>query len=84
MKKNKPKDDHCPKCRDAITTGFLFKICDESLSDKVDCKSLTDQYLRGELDADQIAEKIKEAVGNDKALLKDLKEIEHIRKTGKV
>ena len=84
MKKNKPKDDPCPKCRDAITTGFLFNICETSLADKLDCKSLTDQYLHGELNTDQIAEKIKEAAGNDKALLKDLKEIEYIRKNGKL
>ncbi len=84
MKKNKPDDAPCPQCREAITTGFLFNICEESLSDKLDCKNLTDQYLRGELNADQIAEKIKEAAGNNKTLLKDLNEIEHIRKSGKI
>ena len=84
MPKNKKENKPCPQCKDAITTGFLFNVCEESLSDKLDCKSLTDQYLRGELNADQIAEKIKEAAGNDKAVLKDLKEIEYIRKNGKL
>lgn len=84
MPKNKKENKPCPQCKDAITTGFLFNICKKSLSDKIDCKSLTDQYLHGELDADQIAKKIKEAAGNDKAILTDLKEIEHLRKKGKL
>ncbi len=84
MVKNKSEDAPCPKCVNDIALGFLFKICNTSLSDKIDCKTLSKQYLRGELNADQIAEKIKEAAGNNKALLKDIKEIERIRKTGKI
>lgn len=83
MKKNKAEEP-CPKCVNNIALGFFFKVCKESLSDKIDCKKLSGQYLRGELDADQIAEKIKEAAGNNKALLEDIKEIDRIRKTGKI
>jgi len=87
MKKNKVKaedDESCPQCVADISMGFFFKICKESLSDKVDCKKLSGQYLRGELDADQIAEKIREAAKNDESLLEDIGEIERIRKTGKI
>ena len=84
MAKNKKENAPCPKCVNDISMGFFFKICKESLSDKVDCKKLSGQYLRGELNADQIAEKIKKAAENDKALLEDIGEIERIRRTGKI
>jgi len=83
MTKNK-EEVPCPKCVNDISMGFFFKVCHDSLSDKVDCKKLSGQYLRGELNADQIAEKIREAAKNDESLLEDIGEIERIRKTGKI
>ena len=83
MVKNK-ENVPCPKCVADISMGFFFKVCNDSLSDKVDCKKLSGQYLRGEINADQIAEKILEAAGNNKALLEDIGEIDRIRKTGKI
>jgi len=84
MVKNEKENAPCPKCINDISMGFFFKICNESLSDKVDCKKLSGLYLRGEINADQIAEKIIEAARNDPALIEDLKEINKIRRTGKI
>ena len=84
MRKSKKENKPCPQCMDAISAGFLLNICETSLADKLDCKRLTEQYTKKEIDVDQIAEKIKEAAENDASLLKDLKEIEYIRKTGKL
>lgn len=84
MSKNKSEEAPCPRCVNDISMGFFFKICNDSLSDKVDCKKLSRQYLHGELNADQIAEKILEAAQNDSALTKDINEINRIRRTGKI
>jgi len=84
MVKNKVEEAPCPRCVNDISMGFFFKICKESLSDKVDCKKLSGQYLRGEINADQIAAKILEAAHNDPALTKDINEINRIRRTGKI
>jgi len=84
MVKNKVEEAPCPRCVNDISMGFFFKICKESLSDKVDCKKLSGQYLRGEINADQIAEKILEAARNDPALTEDINEINRIRRTGKI
>ena len=83
MPKNKAEEP-CSKCVNDIALGFFFKVCKELLSDKIDCKKLSGQYLRGEINADQIAEKIKAAAGNDKALLEDIGEIDRIRRLGKI
>lgn len=64
--------------------GFFFKVCGESLSDKIDCQKLSGQYLRGEINADQVAEKIRATAGNDPELMEDLKEIDRIRRRGKI
>ncbi|MCJ7632851.1 hypothetical protein MUP77_10735 [Candidatus Bathyarchaeota archaeon] len=74
----------CPKCVTDTAMGFFFKICGESLSDKIDCKKLSGQYLRGEINADQVAEKIRATAGNDPELMEDLKEIDRIRRRGKI
>ena len=84
MVKNKVEDAPCPKCVNDISMGFFFKICKESLSDKVDCKKLSGQYLRGEITSDQIAEKILDAASNDPELIEDINEINRIRRTGKI
>jgi hypothetical protein len=64
--------------------GFYFKICNESLSSKLDCKELTKRYLRGEISEDQVAEKIRAVARSDPELMEDLNEIERIRKTKKI
>ena len=84
MVKNKVEDAPCPKCVNDIALGFFFKVCKDSLSDKIDCKKLSGQYLRGEINSDQIAEKILEAARNDPELTEDIKEINKIRRTGKI
>ena len=63
--------------------GFLFKVCKESLSEKLDCKDLSLRYLRGEISEDQVAEKIRHVAKNDPELMEDLNEINRIRKTKK-
>ncbi len=81
VKENK---EPCPKCVTNITMGFLFKVCKESLSDKLDCKDLTERYLRGEITEDQVAEKIRDVARSDPELMEDLNEINRIRKTKKI
>jgi len=83
-KLNKEEDVPCPRCVKDISMGFFFKVCNESLSDKLDCKKISGQYLHGELNADQIAEKILDAASNDPELTEDINEINRIRKTGKI
>ncbi|MBU1173174.1 MAG: hypothetical protein KKD44_26720 [Proteobacteria bacterium] len=77
-------EEECPKCVVATAMGFILKICGESLSDKIDCKELTGQYLRGEINADQVVKKIKRAARNDPELMANLNEIDRIRKTRKI
>lgn len=81
-----PKENEktCPKCVTNIAMGFLFKVCKESLSDKLDCKDLSERYLRGEITEDQVAEKIKDVAGHDSELMEDLNEIDRIRKTRRI
>jgi len=74
----------CLKCTTNITMGFLFKVCKESLSDKLDCKTLSERYLRGEISEDQVAQKIRDVAKSDPELMEDLNEINRIRKTGKI
>ncbi len=86
MKKNKLKteeEESCPQCVNDVSVGFLFAICKESLSDKIDCKKLSGQYLHGELNADQIAEKILEAAHDNPKVLEYANEVNLFRKTGK-
>jgi hypothetical protein len=64
--------------------GFMFKICHESLSGKLDCKDLTEQYIQGKISEDQVAEKIKDAARSDPELMEDVEEIDRIRKTRKI
>lgn len=80
----KTNEEPCPKCVTNITMGFLFKVCKESLSDKLDCKDLTERYLRGEITEDQVAEKIRDVARSDPELMEDLDEINRIRKTKKI
>jgi hypothetical protein len=81
VKENK---ESCPKCVTNITMGFLFKVCKESLSNKLDCKELSERYLRGEISEDQVSQKIRDVARNDPELMEDLNEIERIRKTKKI
>ena len=74
----------CPKCVVDTAMGFLFKVCGESLSDKIDCKKLSGQYLRGEINADQVAERIKATARNDPELMIDLREIDRIRRARRI
>ena len=86
MKKNRVKaeeEEPCPQCVNDVSVGFLFAICKESLSDKIDCKKLSGQYLRGELNADQLAEKILDAAHDDPEILGYANEVNLFRKTGK-
>lgn len=64
--------------------GFMFKICHESLSGKLDCEDLSERYLRGEITEDQVAERVKDAARADPELMEDLNEIDRIRKTKKI
>ena len=80
----KENEEPCPKCTTNITMGFLFKVCKDSLSNKLDCKDLTTRYLLGEITEDQVAEKIRDAARNDPELMEDLDEINRIRKTRKI
>ncbi|MCJ7633422.1 hypothetical protein MUP77_13675 [Candidatus Bathyarchaeota archaeon] len=74
----------CPKCVTNVAMGFFFKICNESLSDKLDCNDLTERYIRGEINAEQIVKEIKDAARDDSSLMEDLNEIDHIRKTKRI
>ncbi len=74
----------CPKCVTNVAMGFMFKICHESLSGKLDCKDLSERYLRGEITEDQVAERVKDAARADPELMEDLNEIDRIRKTKKI
>jgi len=74
----------CPKCVTNVAMGFFFKICNESLSGKLDCKDLTERYIRGELSPEQVAKEIKNAAKGDPSLMEDLNEIDRIRKTKKI
>jgi hypothetical protein len=80
----KESEESCPKCVTNIAMGFLLKVCKESLSNKLDCKDLTERYLRGEISEDQVAEKIKDVARNDPQLMEDINEIDRIRKTKKI
>lgn len=80
MSKNSKKQP-CPACTNAITMGFFFKVCKESLSDKINCKELSKQLLDGEVTPEKVIEKIKEAAKNNTSALEDIKEIEEIRRT---
>ena len=81
---SKENEESCPECVTNIAMGFLLKVCKQSLSNKLDCKDLTERYLRGEITEDQIAEKIKDAARNDPELMEDINEINRIRKTKKI
>ena len=76
--------ESCPKCVTNIAMGFFFKVCKESLSDKLDCKDLSERYLRGEITEDQVSEKIRDVAKSDPELMEDLNEIERIRKTKRI
>jgi len=80
----KKDEKACPECVANIAMGFFFKVCKESLSDKLDCKDLSLQYLRGEITEDQVSEKIRDVAKSDPELMEDLDEIERIRKTRKI
>jgi len=67
-----------------IAMGFFFKVCKESLSDKLDCKDLSLRYLRGEITEDQVSQRIRDVAKSDPELMEDLDEIERIRKTRKI
>jgi hypothetical protein len=84
MVKNKVEDAPCPKCVADISMGFFFKVCNDSLSHKINCKTLNKQFLRGELTSEKVIEKIKAAAQDDPEVTSDLEEIERIRKTGKI
>ena len=84
MVKNKVEEEPCPKCVADISMGFFFKVCKESLSEKIDCKTLSKQFLRGELTAEKVIEKIKAVAEDNPEVVSDLEEIERIRKTGKI
>ncbi|MCJ7634894.1 hypothetical protein MUP77_21210 [Candidatus Bathyarchaeota archaeon] len=77
-------EEPCPKCVANIAMGFFFKICNESLSSKLDCKELSERYLRGEISEDQVAETINDAARADPELMEDLNEIDRIRKTRRI
>ena len=81
----KEKDEEpCPRCVTNVAMGFFFKVCKESLSNKLDCGELSKRYLRGELTEDQVAEKIKTVAQSDPELMEDLNEIDRIRRTKKI
>ena len=82
MPKNSKKSS-CPQCADAITMGFVFKVCNDSLSGKINCKELSNKLLRGELTAEKVIEKVKAAAEGNEEATSDLDEIETIRKTEK-
>jgi hypothetical protein len=77
-------EEPCPKCVANIAMGFYFKVCKESLSGKLDCKDLSEQFVRGEISEDQVAEKIRDVARSDPELMEDLNEIERIRRTKKI
>ena len=77
------KKSTCPQCADAITMGFVFKVCNDSLSDKINCKELSNKLLRGELTAEKVIEKVKAAAEGNEEATSDLDEIENIRETEK-
>ena len=74
----------CPRCVTNVAMGFFFKVCHESLSDKIDCKNLTERYIRGEINAEQVAKEIKDAARDDPSVMEDLNEIDRIRKAKKI
>ena len=74
----------CPKCVENVAMGFFFRICNESLSGKLDCKDLTERYIRGEINAEHVAKEIKNAARDDPTLMEDVEEIDRIRKTKKI
>lgn len=80
----KKDEKPCPECVTNIAMGFMFKVCKESLSDKLDCKDLSLRYLRGEISEDQVAKQIQDAAKHDPSLTEDLNEIDRIRKTRKI
>jgi hypothetical protein len=77
------KKSSCPQCTNAITMGFVFKVCKDSLSDKINCKELSNKLLCGELTAENVIEKVKAAAEGNKEAINDLEEIEGIRETEK-
>ena len=80
----KKDEESCPECVTNVALGFLFKVCKESLSKKLDCKDLSERYLRGEITENQVAEKIKDVAKDDPELMEDLNEIDRIRKTKRI
>jgi hypothetical protein len=84
LRKMKKDEKACSECVANIAMGFFFKVCKESLSDKLDCKDLSLQYLRGEITEDQVSQRIRDVAKSDPELMEDLNEIERIRKTRKI
>lgn len=78
------REKPCPKCVTNVAMGFFFKVCHESLSDKLDCKDLTERYVRGELSPEQVAREIKDAARDNPSLMEDVEEIDRIRKTKRI
>ena len=78
------REKPCPKCITNIAMGFFFRICHESLSGKLDCKDLSERFLRGELSPEQVAKEIKDAARDNPELMEDVEEIDRIRKTKKI
>ncbi len=74
----------CPKCVTNVAMGFFFKVCHESLSDKIDCKDLSERFIRGELSPEQVAREIKDVAKDNPSVMKDLNEIDRIRKSKKI
>ena len=52
--------------------GFFFRICNESLSGKLDCKDLTERYIRVEINAEHVAKEIKNAARDNSSLMEDV------------
>ena len=73
----------CPKCMVDVATGLFLKICNDALSDKIDCGKVTEQFSKGEISTDQLFQQIKSAAKSKPDILADLEEIDRIRKTGK-
>lgn len=77
-------EKECPKCYADVGIGLFLKICNDTLSHKINCKELREKFEKGEVSREELVGKIKGAAKDEPDLLDSLNEVERIMKTGRL
>lgn len=71
----------CAQCAVDVGAGLYLRICNDLLSQKVDCEDLSAKFSTGKIGREELFTKIKEAAHDEPDVLADLEEIERLAKT---